>query len=280
MAWTSTDSVDEFLAAAGGFLAAHPAENTVLLTVTERLVQAGPVTFGNEPAAFGWWREHDGDPVSGAFLVTPPYPLRLSLMPDHAAAELGAEPGLSPSSVAGQCPTVDAFTEAWTSATGGTTRVQLRERQYRLAELAAPTDTPGGSRRAGADDRPLILAWFDAFYSELGGTLGDLAGAVDSRLVAGAVHLWENEGEPTSLAGTSPVVAGMARIGPVYTPSELRGHGYASAVTAAASADALARGADQVLLYTDLANPISNSIYQKIGYRPIGDEVIVDLERP
>ena len=55
--------------------------------------------------------------------------------------------------------------------------------------------------------------------------------------------------------------------------------GFASAATAAASADALARGAEEVLLYTDLANPTSNSIYQQIGYRPVADEVIIDLQR-
>jgi predicted GNAT family acetyltransferase len=79
------------------------------------------------------------------------------------------------------------------------------------------------------------------------------------------------------MAGASPVVAGMARIGPVYTPPAARGRGYGSAVTAAASADAIRRGAEQVLLYTDLAHPTSNAIYQRLGYRPVADEVIVEL---
>ncbi len=80
------------------------------------------------------------------------------------------------------------------------------------------------------------------------------------------------------MAGSSAVIAGMARIGPVYTPPAQRRHGYASAVaSAAASADALARRADQVLLYTDLANPTSNAIYRAIGFEPIGDDVTVEL---
>jgi len=70
-------------------------------------------------------------------------------------------------------------------------------------------------------------------------------------------------------------VAGMLRVGPVYTPPELRGHGYASAVTAAASLRAREAGAQEVLLYTDLANPTSNSIYQRIGYRPVEDRVVL-----
>jgi predicted GNAT family acetyltransferase len=69
--------------------------------------------------------------------------------------------------------------------------------------------------------------------------------------------------------------SGMSRIGPVYTPPESRGHGYGSAVTAAASQFALAHGAEHVLLFTDLANPVSNSIYQQIGFVPVADALDV-----
>ena len=70
-------------------------------------------------------------------------------------------------------------------------------------------------------------------------------------------------------------MAGVARIAPVYTPPEHRRHGYAAAVTAAASADALARDAERVVLYTDLADPPPNAIYQRIGFRPIGERRVV-----
>ena len=59
----------------------------------------------------------------------------------------------------------------------------------------------------------------------------------------------------------------------VYTPPELRGHGYASAVVAALSQRLLDAGHQYCALYTDLANPTSNSIYQKIGYTPVSDAV-------
>ena len=58
----------------------------------------------------------------------------------------------------------------------------------------------------------------------------------------------------------------MSRIGPVYTPPEHRGHGYAAADTAAAARWALERGARQVLLYTDPANPTTtNRLYPPAG---------------
>jgi hypothetical protein len=70
----------------------------------------------------------------------------------------------------------------------------------------------------------------------------------------------------------------MVRVGPVYTPPEFRGHGYASAATAAASQQALDAGASEVLLFTDLANPVSNSIYQRIGYRAVEDRIVLAFQ--
>ncbi|MFG2722452.1 GNAT family N-acetyltransferase [Streptomyces sp. NPDC048416] len=64
-----------------------------------------------------------------------------------------------------------------------------------------------------------------------------------------------------------------ARIGPVYTPPGLRRHGYAAAVTSAATRLAQNRGAAQMVLFTDLSNPTSNALYQRLGYRPLRDHL-------
>jgi RimJ/RimL family protein N-acetyltransferase len=42
---------------------------------------------------------------------------------------------------------------------------------------------------------------------------------------------------------------------------QIGGHGYGSAATAAAAQWADTAGADQVVLLTDLANPVSNAIF-------------------
>jgi predicted GNAT family acetyltransferase len=46
-------------------------------------------------------------------------------------------------------------------------------------------------------------------------------------------------------------------------------------VTAAASRWALEAGAERVVLFTDLANPTTNRLYPRIGYRPVHDAVEV-----
>jgi predicted GNAT family acetyltransferase len=83
------------------------------------------------------------------------------------------------------------------------------------------------------------------------------------------------DGKPVALAGATPLIAGSVRVAPVYTPPELRGHGYAGAATAAVSQAAIDAGADEVLLFTDLANPTSNGLYQRLGYRPVDDRTVV-----
>jgi predicted GNAT family acetyltransferase len=79
------------------------------------------------------------------------------------------------------------------------------------------------------------------------------------------------------MTGANPPSAGVARIGPVYTPKRFRGRGYASAAVAAVSQLILDQGA-RVCLFTDQANPVSNRIYQRIGYRPVVDmaQLIID----
>jgi len=81
-----------------------------------------------------------------------------------------------------------------------------------------------------------------------------------------------------STLALSPQIAGTVRIGPVYTPPEHRRRGYASAAVAAASRQALARGASRCMLFTDLANPTSNKIYAAVGFRRFADWVELELD--
>ncbi len=73
-------------------------------------------------------------------------------------------------------------------------------------------------------------------------------------------------------------MAGMTRVGPVYTPPELRGRGYAGGATAAVSQAVLDAGATEVVLYTDRDNPTSNALYQRLGYRPVEDRLVLSFE--
>lgn len=137
-------------------------------------------------------------------------------------------------------------------------------------------DAPGGMRRAALDDRALLTHWIRAFYDEAVPGGDDEAEEADrlleSRLRAEdeGYFVWEDEG-PVSLAGYGGFTPNGARIAPVYTPPEYRCRGYATSLTAAVSAWLLGSGRQACFLYTDLANPTSNSIYQRIGYEVVCD---------
>ena len=115
-----------------------------------------------------------------------------------------------------------------------------------------------------------------AFAAEVGVREHGVSIAVDAQLTSGGCWLWTDGGAVVSMASRRPVIAGSARVGPVYTPPVHRGRGYGSAVTAAATSDVVADGAIPVL-FTDLANPVSNKIYPPLGYYPVEDRLFVRL---
>jgi RimJ/RimL family protein N-acetyltransferase len=289
MAWQTTGDVAEFLAAAGPYLRRERVRNTVILSVTEsmRLNAAAPAarpeSAGLADAGrplLGWWSDPAG-PVAGAFMHTPPFPVVLTAVALDAAAELAAVTlAARPLGGVNAHPEVaEAFGRAWRAGRpGGRVDVHRRQRLYRLAGLVRPEPAPAGAARIARDrDAALTAGWFAAFAREVHdmGNGEDQSAAVREKISHGGVTLWEAGGEPVAIACNTMPVAGQVRIGPVYTPPGLRGRGYASAATAAVSQRLVEEGTEEVLLYTDLANPVSNSIYQRIGYRPVEDRVVL-----
>lgn len=287
MVWRTTGDVAGFLAAAGECLWRERARNTVILTVSEQLrvhparysapPDIGESADGDQRPLFGWWTDQS-DVVSGAFLHTPPHPLLLTAIPPGVAADLAtALAGRPLSGVNGHVAAAEAFAATWRAAhPSGKVTVERRLRLYRLGELAWPDPAPDGTFRAAVDaDAPLLIDWFAAFADEVHDMDAgeDQAPDVRDKLSYGGALIWEADGRPVCVACATRQVAKMIRIGPVYTPPEFRGHGYASVLTAEASRRAREAGAEEVLLYTDLANPTSNSIYQRIGYRAVEDRV-------
>jgi GNAT superfamily N-acetyltransferase len=279
MAWQLTEDLDTFLTTAGGFLRARPAANTIMLTAMELLRAEGVAAFGDVTPLFGWQAGPDGT-VAAAFMHTPPFPLVLTDMTGAAAAELAVDlvhrgrqaPGVTATSAPGA-----AFAAAWAEHTGQPTSTGMRMRLYALDALLPPDPPPPGTARtADATDRDLLLAWLNAFQDEAQPAgPNESERVVNDRVGWGGLLFWEHEGRPVSLAGRNRPAAGQARIGPVYTPPDLRGRGFGAAATAAVTQAALDDGAEGVVLFTDLANPTSNTLYQRLGYRPISDWAVI-----
>ncbi|WP_327370450.1 GNAT family N-acetyltransferase [Streptomyces sp. NBC_01217] len=271
MTWTFTDDVDVFLEAAGASLAARPAENTLVLTVTATLRRSGPHAYGDAAPLLGWWRGADGE-VAGTLVQTPPHPPLLGAIAPEAVAPLAA--ALPLTGINADRATAEALAATWPGH-----RVDQEQRLYRLATLIPPSPAPSGRPRAAtAADRDLLVRWHLAFAEQVGQPGAHTERMVDERTASGGLTLWENDGVPVSMAGVSPRIAGMVRVAAVYTPAEHRGRGYAAAVTAEVSQAAREAGAQEVLLFTDLANPTSNGVYRRIGYRAVSDRLLISAE--
>jgi len=300
VSWFTTGAVGEFLAEAGDFLREEPARNTVILSVTENLRAAaaaqppghpappGPPGPPGPPAGdqplLGWWRPGPATnpgAVGGAFLHTPGFPVFLTRMPGEAVTGLAGELAASGRRVSGlnaEAQAAQAFAEAWRQRTGDVATVYRLIRLYRLATLVRPDPEPEGKPRVADErDRGLLMRWSRAFLREVGDEAEDPAAEVDGRLAYGGLTVWEAGGTPVSMAGITRIVHAMARVGAVYTPPERRGRGYAGGVTAVVSQAALDAGAAEVVLYTDLANPTSNALYERLGFRPVEDRTQLSL---
>jgi predicted GNAT family acetyltransferase len=282
MAWTLTHDLVAYRAAAGWLLGSQPERNTVLASVLASLTRIGPAAFGAAAPLLGWWS--DGGTVTAALLQTPPHPMLVTSLPGQSAGQLAralAGRGAALSGVNGPEADAIALATAWREVTGKMGQVRQRQRLYRLGTLVPPDPAPGGAPRiAVAADSPIAAAWHIAFGIETGQADAEddtLTGRLADRLSRAQLVFWEAAGQPVSMAGLTDVLAGVARVAPVYTPPERRGTGYGAAVTAAISQLAFARGAESVVLFTDLANPTSNSLYGRLGYEPVEDRVVLDF---
>lgn len=285
MPWQLSDDVDRYDAAAGDLLRRDPLRHTIGLTV---VVNAHARTEAlPEPELYGWWTEPDGT-VSGAWSLTAPHPVVVEAAPPHTRRALVDHLVVSDalrrrfSGINAASDLAVELAALWTAATGGSATLTWAQRLFALDGLRTPDPLPpGGARVAEEADRPLLTRWGAGFAEAVGASGREsVVDSVLRRFEARAVHLWcLPDGTPVSMAGRTEPAGGVVRVGPVFTPADHRGHGYGGAVTAAASSAAL-DVADGVVLFTDLANPTSNALYPRLGYRAVGDRAVFALDPP
>jgi predicted GNAT family acetyltransferase len=270
----ATDDPREALSVAHDFLTANPIEHNLVLTLLHDRVA--------EPTAGRYWWAHDGDRVEG-FVLQSPRTFRAALTPipnavvpalgDAVAADAPDLPG-----VMGDAATTARFAGCWTDRLGVGATPSDAGRLYRLGQVTVAPRARGRLRLARTADRELLIPWVDFFHAATGPGAGDTAAAVDRRLREERLWVWE-DGDVASMALATRPVAGVVRIGWVYTPVEQRGRGYATACVAALSDHVLTNEANTCILYTELANPTSNAIYKRVGYEPVSEILTYRFDR-
>jgi uncharacterized protein len=253
----------EVLADAGTYLSSRPTEHNLVLTLLTARVAA--------PEPGRYWIVGTGLETVGVALQSPlDFPAVITPMPAAAAETLVdaiATTDVELPGVNGPAATAATFAGQWTERRGTAAHPDEGMRLYELGELVAPGGVSGAARTPVAGERELVVAWAKEMLAEVGGPAGDPEAAIDRRLAIGSVWVWD-DGGPRAIASWTDPIERVARIGLVYTPPEHRRRGYAGAVVAAASAELIGRGL-RCILYTQLANPTSNAIYRRLGYRAI-----------
>jgi predicted GNAT family acetyltransferase len=266
----------EFLDAAGALLLADEARHNVILGLAHTLVE--------RPSHYTEHRLYlveDDSAVVGAAMRTPPHSLAVAKPAAGGALDALAEaiderlPGVN-----GAVPEVDRFAAAWSAKTGAVPHVTVRTGLYRL-ERVVPASAPGAARAATEADLELLAGWWRAFLAEVThDPPTDVEASIRLRLDAPGwgIDLWEDGDRPVSFSAFGNPTPNGARIGPVYTPPEARGRGYAGAVVAHASQRLLDAGRRFCFLYVDQANPSANGIYRRIGYEQVAESANVAFE--
>jgi RimJ/RimL family protein N-acetyltransferase len=279
-----------FLAAARDHLSREPVVSTVVTTVTENAVRDDAAGLGYD-APYRWWavlRDDAGNVIGAGMRTAPftPYPLFLLAMPDEAAVALARhlhDRGEAVTGVNGALPAARTCAEELARPTSRRVETSMHTRLHRLDGLVPPRPARGVLRAATQEDVGLALEWYEAFARDADeqagrppGSMHDVAETEETmlrRIEADRVWLWTDEsGMPVHLTAVNAPAFGAARIGPVYTPKEHRGQGYAGNTVAALSRRILDSGAVPCL-FTDQANPASNALYAALGYRPVVDMV-------
>ena len=276
------DDARAFLSATQPVLEKNEALFGLMLGISLRLVE-NPLHYGTQPFLATITDKKDIQLIA---LMTPPYKLQIASFcrePEKAVELLAANlrkgewnvPAVLAEEEIAKC-----FASEWTKLTDCQSEHSMRQRIYQLRAVKHHDYPSGCFRRASAEDLSCAAKWMASFQKEcLDSTISaEFTKTAQSMIENGYLYFW-NDPLPVSMAAfTRPTKNGIT-VSYVYTPPEFRKKGYASAVVASLSSLALENGKQFCTLYTDLSNPTSNSIYQKIGYEFVAEVMDVNFEK-
>jgi GNAT superfamily N-acetyltransferase len=254
------------LSRAGVFLSSQPVLHNLVLSILHARVAQG------DPGRY--WMAIQQDHTVGVVLQSPlTFAGTLTPMESPVAAAMAdaiADAGIALPGINGEAATAAAFAGQWTERSKSAGTPFQGNRLYELLEIGEVPEIEGQLRQAGPKDRSLMILWTRAFQDEIGESANDTELRVDRGLAAGQLWLWDRSGEMVSMAVSREPIYGVIRLSGVYTPPEKRKRGYAAACVGALSKQLHDTG-HRCILYTDLGNPTSNSIYRRIGYRAVAE---------
>lgn len=260
---------EKFLKTAGPWLEKNEVRNNLILGIASNIAKK-PLDQRQEHY---FWVVKKDKVVAGAAFWTPPFKLNLTHMEPEVLMALAKKIIKSHSKIPGvhgPKELMPSFIRAW-NAPGLQAELEMSARLYQLEKVETVPPAPGALRQAGPKDLELLTQWCVLFRQEIQAPEKiNEKELVEGYIREGRLFVWE-QGACLAMAGFGGITANGARINMVYTPPGYRKRGYASNLAAALSQRLLDSGKKFCVLYTDLLNPTSNHIYQKMGYEPVCD---------
>ena len=278
----SHNHASELISLSGAYLEQNESENNLPIGLAYRLAE-DPYYYGSELPLLLSILEHGR--VVGVSLMTPPKRIILSRINANIQTAIVhlvdhlREIDIQIPGVVGPETEAQVFSECWVEGVlDVSASIDKRMRVFEARSVTNLPLSPGKLRLACPDDYPLMARWIVGLSEAIDEPV-DLESArsrAEKLIKDQQLYVWDRDG-PVSIAGVSrPMRHGMT-IGLVYTPPEQRSKGYATSCVLLLTKKLLSDGYSFCSLYTDLANPTSNSIYAKIGYVPIGDALAFDF---
>ena len=268
-----------------GVLMRHEAQNMIPL---------GNTIIGNEGKDKTEWRDPanwlmaaitDADGIQLTAIMTPPHNITLYatdniINPEAVNCLIDGLKDRELPGVTTEKTLAEYFAKEYTSRRGITFTTTMNQRIYELTAVNPDVQRFGSLRLLEEKDMYFFPYWVEAFHAAKSYGNTEMSIPQDAelyryRLSAKKLYVLEDNGIPVSMAGYTREMQTAIGVAFVYTPPYYREKGYATSCVAQISQIALEKGFKKCVLYTDLANPTSNSIYQKIGYVPVCDSLML-----
>lgn len=169
------------------------------------------------------------------------------------------------------------FASRWKAKTKKSWLIKMNQRIYQLNSLRSIAKSPGHLRLATSADQKILRRWMQEFAEVLGEQIDEEKSRiiVDNYLSDASLYVWVDQQIVSMARKARPSDHGIV-VTSVFTPVEYRNQGYATSLVHDLSA-LLLQDYKFCALYTDLDNPTSNRVYQRIGYRPIADSIVIQF---
>lgn len=264
--------------------------NILVRHEAQNVIPLGNIIIGNEGKDKSDWRDpakwfmaavSDDTGILLTAVMTPPHNLTLYATNNknneaalHCLLNGITEREVHIPGVMAENSLAELFAKLYSKERGINYTIRTNQRIYELSEVNVEFLKNKTVRLATEKDMCFLPYWIRGFYGDCFGDSLATGNNIENYLYAlNRLYILEDEGTPVTMAKISRELQTVCVVSLVYTPPYFRGKGYATSCVAAVSQIGLDKGFKKCVLYADLDNPTSNSIYMKIGYNPICDSI-------